>query len=99
MSKRIKNFNLDGEFIDDSHAILARVRAENMIDHIMRDKGYVKVLDIDTFWEVYYDGPQDKWFYSISAYGVYIGKRKARENAGWSQGKLIPRSTHQIMSR
>ena len=95
MKRTIKAFGFDGEFVDDSHAMISRVHAEKNLEHMMRDKGYTKVLDIDTFWITHYDGVQNRWFYSISAYGIYIGKRKARDYSGWSQGKLIPRSTRQ----
>jgi hypothetical protein len=95
MKRKIKSFGHDGEFLNDSLAMIARVSAENALTHEMRDKGYAKVLDIDTFWITHYDGPNDRWFYSIYAYGIYVGKRKAKECEGWSQGKLIPRYIRQ----
>ena len=98
MQKTLKLFGHDGEFLDDSVAMLSRVSAENVLSHEMRDKGYARVFDIDTFWITHYDGNQDRWFYSIRAYGIYVGKRKARDLEGWSQGKLIPRSTRQHTS-
>ena len=99
MNRRIKTFGHDGEFLDDSVALIARVAAENVLVHDMRDKGYAKILDIDVGWYTQYDPNINKWEYSIRAYGIYVGKRKARECEGWSQGKLIPRSTHQHMSK
>lgn len=98
MQRVLKVFGHDGEFLDDSVAMISRVSAENVLCHEMRDKGYAKVLDIDTFWITHYDGNQDRWFYSIRAYGIYVGKRKARDTEGWSQGKLIPRSIRQHTS-
>lgn len=95
MNRRIKNFGHSGEFLDDSVAMIARVAAENLIRHDMTDKGYVRVLDIDVGWYTHYDPAEDRWVYEIRAYGIYVGKRKAREYEGWSQGKLIPRSTRQ----
>lgn len=99
MKRRIKSFGHDGEFLDDSYAMLARVSAENAMLYEMRGKGYLRVLDIDIFWTTYYDGVQNKWYYTINSYGVYVGKRKAKEYEGWSQGKLIPRVIRQPISK
>jgi roadblock/LC7 domain-containing protein len=98
MNRRIKTFGHDGEFLDDSVAMITRVAAENIVIHDMRDKGYARILDLDVGWYTQYDPRLNKWEYAIRAYGIYVGKRKARECQGWSQGKLIPRSTHQHMS-
>ena len=93
MRKLIKPFWLEGEFIDDSHAIYAKVNAEKTIGHSMRDKGYLKVLDLDPFWVIRYDQADNKWFFDMTIYGIYVGKRKAWQYEGVSQGKLIPRNT------
>jgi roadblock/LC7 domain-containing protein len=97
MNRVIKTFGHDGEFLDDSVAMISRVAAENAVIHEMRDKGYARVLDLDVGWFTQYDPHADKWEYAIRVYGIYVGKRKARDNQGWSQGKLIPRSTRQLM--
>ena len=99
MNRKIKTFGHDGEFLDDSVVMITRVAAENAVMHEMRDKGYAKILDLDVGWYTQYDSLINKWEYAIRVYGIYVGKRKARECEGWSQGKLIPRSTHQHMSR
>lgn len=99
MHKPIRPFQLEGEFIDDSHALLTRVKAERHIDHMMREKGYVRCLDLDTAWHVSYDSLQNSWSFVIIGYGVYVGKRKSWQYEGITQGKLIPRSTRQIMSK
>lgn len=98
VTRNIKTFGFDGEFIDDSHAMYARVNAEHTLNHMMRDKGYVKVLDLDPVWIVQYDSKEDKWLFSIRAYGVYVGKRKSWQYEGITQGKLIPRNTPQPTS-
>lgn len=95
MHKRIKNFYLSGEFTDDSFALHTRVNAELAINYMMRDSGYVKVLELDPVWSTYYNGEQNKWTFEMTIYGMYIGKRKAKKFAGISQGKLIPRILHQ----
>lgn len=97
MNRRIKTFGHDGEFLDDSVAMISRVAAENAVIHEMRDKGYARILDLDVGWFTQYDPRLDKWEYSIRAYGIYVGKRKARECEGWTQGKLIPRNIRQAI--
>lgn len=99
MRKPIKPFSLDGEFIDDSYAILAKVNAEKTINHSMRDRGYLPVLDLDPFWIVRYDEVRNKWFFDMTIYGVYMGKRKSWQFEGISQGKLIPRNTPLLTSK
>ena len=43
MNRVIKTFGHDGEFLDDSVAMISRVAAENAVMHEMRDKGYAIV--------------------------------------------------------
>lgn len=97
MNRKIKIFGHDGEFLDDSVAMIARVAAENAVLHEMRDKGYVRVLDLDIGWYTQYESRLNKWEYAIRAYGIYVGKRKAKECEGWTQGKLIPRNIRQAI--
>lgn len=99
MNRKIKAFGHDGEYLDDSTTMIAKVAAMNAVTHDMRDKGYTRVLDLDIGWFTQYDPASNKWEYAIRVYGIYVGKRKARECEGWSQGKLIPKSTRQSMSR
>jgi hypothetical protein len=99
VNRKIKTFGHDGEFLDDSVAMIARVAAENAVAHEMRDKGYAKILDLDVGWYTQYEPNENRWQYSIRAYGIYVGKRKARECEGWTQGKLIPRNTSLLTSK
>ena len=98
MRRPIKPFTCDGEFIDDSHAIYAKTTATNTLNNMMRDKGYLKVLDLDPIWFIRYDENTNKWYFEMTAYGVYVGKRKSWEFEGVSQGKLIPRNTRLLTS-
>lgn len=97
MNRIIKAFGHDGEFLDDSVAMITRVAAENAVVHEMRDKGYARVLDLDVGWYTQYDPQLNKWEYAIRVYGIYVGKRKVRQCEGWSQGKLIPRNIRPVM--
>lgn len=98
MNRRIKLFSHSGEFLDDSVVMISRVSAELALKYELRDKGYARILDIDVGWFTHYDSSIDKWEYTISMYAIYVGKKKARECEGWSQGKLIPLPTRQLIS-
>jgi len=99
MRKSIKPFWLEGEFIDDSHAIYAKINAEKTILHQIRDAGYLRVLDLDPFWIIRYDEALNRWFFDMTIYAIHVGKKKACQYEGLSQGKLIPRNTHLLTSR
>jgi hypothetical protein len=45
--KKIKRFQVEVEFIDDSDIIRIRNQYENLLISQMRDAGYIRVLDID----------------------------------------------------
>ncbi len=62
----------------------------------MRGKGYVRVLDIDPAFSVEFTG--ETWKFLMSIHGVYVGKKKAWQSEGITQGKSIPRSTRQHIS-
>ena len=99
MHRKIKKFGMEGQFLDDSLAGSIREINERTLDVQMRDMGYTRALDIDPFWTVEYNAQQDEWRFQMSMYGFYIGKRKAWQYEGSSQGKLIPRITHPAISK
>ena len=93
--KTIKKFPIKVEFSDDSDMIRIRAQYETLVTHDMRSKGYVRVLDIDPAFSVEFTG--ETWKFLMSIHGVYIGKKKAWQFEGWTQGKLIPRHMPQHM--
>jgi hypothetical protein len=93
--KRIKRFKVDVQFQDNAQLISLRPQYENLIIQDMRGKGYVRVLDIDPAFSVEFTG--ETWKFLMTIQGVYIGKKKAWQYEGWTQGKLIPRHTPQHM--
>ena len=95
--KTIKRFQIKVEFLDDSDMIRVKNQYLNLLDNQMKDKGFVRVLDIDPAFSVEFTG--ETWKFLLTVHGVYVGKRKSWQSEGMSQGKLIPRSTRQIMSR
>lgn len=89
--KRIKRFQIDVEFLDDSDMIRLKAQYESLLVQDMRSKGYVRVLDIDPAFSVEFTG--ETWKFLMTIHGVYMGKKKAWLSEGITQGKLIPRNT------
>ena len=92
----IKRFQVNVEFLDDSDMIRIRHQYESLLIHQMRDKGYVRVLDIDPAFSVEFTG--ETWKFLMTLHGVYVGKKKAWQLEGITQGKSIPRSIRQTIS-
>jgi hypothetical protein len=94
--KRIKRFQINVEFHDNSQLISLRPQYEILLTHDMRSKGYVRVLDIDPAFSVEFTG--ETWKFLMTLHGVYVGKKKAWQSEGIIQSKLIPRSMPQRIS-
>ena len=90
--KRIKRFQIDVEFLDDSDMIRLKAQYESLLTQQMRGQGYVRVLDIDPAFSVEFTG--ETWKFLMTIHGVYVGRRKACQVEGIQQNKLIPRSSH-----
>ena len=94
--RKIKRFQIDVEFHDNAQLISLRPQYENLLIQDMRGKGYVRVLDIDPAFSVDFTG--ETWKFLMSIHGVYVGKKKAWQSEGITQGKSIPRTTRQTIS-
>ena len=88
----IKRFQAKVKFADDSDMIRVKNQYENLLTHDMRIKGYARLLDIDPAFSVEFTG--ETWKFIMTIHGVYVGKKKAWQSEGITQGKLIPRSIH-----
>lgn len=88
--KRIYPFTVEGEFLDDSKMAATRSQYELVLEHEARDTGYVPVLDLDTHWTPEYAHDENRWFFTLTMYAVYVGKRKSWEYEGMSNNCLIP---------
>ena len=92
MHKPIKMFSVDGELKDDSVIQSTKQNVENIIDNMMMDAGYVRILDLDPIWQIDYNNLLNRWKFKMTMYGMYVGKRKARKFDGIAQWKLVPRN-------
>jgi hypothetical protein len=91
--KRIKRFQIEVEFYDNTQLISLRPQYENLLVQDMRGKGYVRVLDIDPAFSIEFTG--ETWRFLMTLHGVYVGRKKAWQFEGITQSKLIPRTTPQ----
>ena len=94
--KKIKRFQVEVEFYDNSQLISLRPQYENLLTQDMRGKGYVRVLDIDPAFSIEFTG--ETWKFLLSIHGVYVGKKKAWQIEGMGQGKFLPRNMRQTTS-
>ena len=94
--RKIKRFQIDVEFHDNAQLISLRPQYETLLVQDMRGKGYVRVLDIDPAFSVEFTG--ETWKFLMSIHGVYVGKKKAWQLEGITQGKSIPRTTRRTIS-
>ena len=95
--KKIKRFQINVEFLDDSDLIRIKNQYDNLLTHKMRDQGYARVLDIDPAFSVEFTG--ETWKFLMTIHGVYVGKKRAWQLQGITQNKLIPRSTRRVTSK
>ena len=91
--RRIKRFQVQVEFHDNSQLISLKPQYENLLIQDMRGKGYIRVLDIDPAFSVEFTG--ESWKFLMTLHGVYVGRRKAWLSEGITQGKLIQRNIPQ----
>lgn len=96
LHRQIKRFQIDVEFKDDSDIIRIRNQYENLLTLDMRQKGYIRLLDIDPVFSIEFTG--QTWKFLMTIYGIYVGKKKAWVSEGISQWKIIPRTRHRISS-
>jgi hypothetical protein len=93
MHKELKRFHIESEISDDSQFIKQRDTQEHMLLQMMRDSGYIPVLDLGPFWSTKLN-EKARYDAVLSIYGIYVGKRKACTLAGVDgTGKYYPIST------
>mgnify|MGYP003348052593 CR=1 FL=1 len=94
LHRKIKRFQIDVKFKDDSDMIRLRAQYESLLTHDMRSKGYLRVLDIDPAFSVEFNG--ETWKFLMTLHGIYVGKKKAWQSEAIAHGKVFPRSQQVI---
>lgn len=91
MRKNIHNFTMSGIIGSDSHLIPAKEHYERLLTQQMRDSGYVPVLDMLPQVTTTYIEHKDQYSFSITMFGVFVGKKKALSLEGFSGQEFLPR--------
>lgn len=88
MDRPIKPYKIDGTFKSDSDMERMRDKFNGEVEELMREDGHVPVLDMGVKWIVEWNKEKDSYDFAITKWGVYVGKRKARELSGWDSKEL-----------
>jgi hypothetical protein len=87
-SQMIRRFVYSGEY-SETRLIQTRIELTTMMVVDMKDQGFVPLLDVNPVWLTDYQGGERFEFVFVMQ-GVYVGKEKAWQTQGVSDGKLIP---------
>jgi hypothetical protein len=88
MHSNVKRFQVEGVMNDDADFPRLRIQFEDMLVTEMRSNGYVPVMDLGPYFSTEYrnDG---KYNFIITAYGTYVGRRKAWSIQGIVSGRPV----------
>ena len=96
LRRNIKAFLIGGVIKEDSSIGKSRIMYEGLLIQDMRDRGYVPVLDLEPQFSIKYNEAKDTYSFNLEMFGVYVGKKKAKEIEGFSGQKFYSRNTKQI---
>lgn len=91
MHDDIRKFQLEGD-VAEASILQTKDRLIDHLERLMRDYGYAPSIDNDPQWDAAFkqDGVYD---FSLTVYGVYVGKEKAWATSGVAGGKPVPKYT------
>lgn len=87
--KLIRRFQIKGTIVDDSKFIQTRETYYKEILAMMKDKGYIPLLDLDPVWDTSYNPDKQNYSCVYTWQGEYVGE-SAWDFAGKIGQKLIP---------
>jgi hypothetical protein len=76
--KPIKKFGLDGAIADESSIPRLKQQYIKMITTDMKMMGYVPRLDINPDFTIDYNPIKECFYFILSMYGTYVGKRQSK---------------------
>lgn len=91
MHDDIRGFHLKGELADEADILVEKQKLVSEIEVMMRDNGFIPVLDLDPQFGRYYDTEADKFKFRATVYGVK--DKDAWSNTGMSSGKVMTSTT------
>lgn len=92
MHSNVKRFQVDGIINDDADFPRLRTQFEDMLVKEMRSSGYVPVLDLGPYFSTEYQ-QNSTYNFLITAYGTFVGRRKAWEIQGICNGQPVSMTT------
>ena len=98
LKRNIKAFLMGGVIKDDSSIGKSRLMYEKLLLQQMRDRGYVPVLDLEPQFSIKYNESKDTYSFNLEMFGVYVGKKKAKEIEWFSGQQFYKRNTKQVLS-
>lgn len=87
-TQMIRRFQIDG-VLAETKMQTAQSSARSLLIGMMKDDGFTPLIDVNPVFQTTYKGG-DKYDFSLTMHGVYVGKDKAWQTAGMIDGKLIP---------
>jgi hypothetical protein len=97
LKRNIKSFLISGVIKDDAGIGKTRAMYERIQLQDMRDKGYVPVLDLEPQFSIKYNEQKDSYSFFLEMFGVYVGKKKAKEIEGFSGQNFFKRATSEVV--
>ncbi|QNO12498.1 hypothetical protein SEA_MULCHMANSION_74 [Streptomyces phage MulchMansion] len=94
MHSNVKRFQVDGIINDDADFPRLRAHYEHLLVKEMRGNGYVPVLDLGPYFSTEYR-EDNKYNFVVTAYGIYVGRRKSWEIHGIVNGQMVLMTTQQ----
>lgn len=86
--KMIRRFRMEGTLIETAMA-QAQGTARLTLTQMMRDEGFVPLLDLDPVFKTSYIGGE-MYEFSLTLHGVFVGREAACVIIGMLDGKLLP---------
>ena len=87
--KPIKRFGLDGVINDDSAIYRLQQEYIRLLVSEMRLSGYVPRFNIDPQFTIEYNEKNNTYNFTLSVYGIYIGRKKSEWILGIDGTKAI----------
>jgi hypothetical protein len=89
-AQMIRRFQMRGWIIETAFVqVYDNQTHARVVIAMMKDEGYVPLLDVNPVFLTDYRGG-DKYEFSYTMQGVYVGRDKAWQTEGMLDGKLIP---------
>jgi hypothetical protein len=88
--KPIKRFQLDGTIHDDSAIPRLRTEYLRLLNTEMRLAGYVPKIEIDPDFTISYNETREIFEFTLSVYGIYLGKKQAEWIRGIDGTRVVP---------